>query len=147
MAKPLKFKDFINVDYTQTGDDQLAYRAKKRKTADTEHEALDFAARRKLARSLKKNKAKIAIGRKKAARKFADMDKLKKRANKQARNMFFKKLTKGADKSKLSFARRQDIEKRLDKMAPKIQKVARKLLPKVRQAEKDRKRKRNQKDD
>ena len=65
MAKALKFKDFINVDYTQTGDDQLAYRAKKRKTADTEHEALNFAARRKLARSLKKNKAKIAIGRKK----------------------------------------------------------------------------------
>lgn len=143
MAKPLRFKDFNTVDYTMTGDDQLANNAKKRKehipTGNT-GEALDFAARRKLARSMKKNKAKIALGRKKAARKFADMDKLKKRAQKQARMMFFKKLTKGAQKDDLSFARRQDIEKRLDKMQPKIDKVARKLLPKVRQQEKDRKR-------
>jgi hypothetical protein len=150
MAKPLRFKDFVSVDYTQSGDDQLAKQSKKRKldipTGNT-GEALDFAARRKLARSLKKNKAKIAMGRKRAARKFADMDKLKKRAQKQARTMFFKKLTKGADKGKLSFARRQEIEKRLDKMRPKIDKVARKLLPKVRKMEKDRKRGGQNKDD
>ena len=30
MAKPLSFKDFIVVDYTQTGDDLLAYQAHKR---------------------------------------------------------------------------------------------------------------------
>jgi len=143
MAKPLRFKDFVSVDYTQSGDDQLAKQSKKRKqhipTGNT-GEALDFTARRKLARAMKKNKAKIAIGRKKAARKFADMDKLKKRAQKQARMTFFKKITKGMSKDELSFARRQDIEKRLDKMGPKIDKLARKLLPKVRQQEKDRKR-------
>lgn len=134
----LKFKQFESVDSTMTGDDELNRNAQRRRRVD--NEALDFAARRKLARSMKKNKAKIALGRKKAARKFADMDKLKKRAQKQARMMFFKKLTKGAQKDDLSFARRQDIEKRLDKMQPKIDKVARKLLPKVRQQEKDRKR-------
>lgn len=143
MAKPLRFKDFVSVDYTQSGDDQLAKQSKKRKqhipTGNT-GEALDFTARRKLARAMKKNKAKIAIGRKKAARKFADMDKLKKRAQKQARMTFFRKITKGMSKDELSFARRQDIEKRLDKMGPKIDKLARKLLPKVRQQEKDRKR-------
>jgi len=143
MSKPLRFKDFVSVDYTQSGDDQLANQSKKRKehipTGNT-GEALDFTARRKLARSMKKNKAKIAIGRKRAARKFADMDKLKKRAQKQARMTFFKKITKGMSKDELSFARRQDIEKRLDKMKPKIDKLARKLLPKVRQQEKDRKR-------
>ena len=80
------------------------------------------------------------MGRKKAARKFADMDKLKKRAQKQARNMIFKKLVKNADKGDMSFARRQEIEKRLDKMKPKIDKLAKKLLPKVRQMEKERKR-------
>jgi hypothetical protein len=149
MAKPLRFKDFVSVDYTQSGDDQLAKQSKKRKqhipTGNT-GEALDFTARRKLARAMKKNKAKIAIGRKKAARKFADMDKLKKRAQKQARMTFFKKITKGMSKDELSFARRQDIEKRLDKMGPKIDKLARKLLPKVRQQEKDRKRGGNEDD-
>jgi hypothetical protein len=134
----LKFKQFESVDSTMTGDDQLNRNAQRRRRVD--NEALDFAARRKLARSMKKNKAKIAIGRKRAARKFADMDKLKKRAQKQARMQFFKKLTKGAQKDDLSFARRQEIEKRLDKMQPKIDKVARKLLPKVRKMEKDRKR-------
>lgn len=149
MAKPLRFKDFVSVDYTQSGDDQLAKQSKKRKqhipTGNT-GEALDFTARRKLARAMKKNKAKIAIGRKKAARKFADMDKLKKRAQKQARMTFFRKITKGMSKDELSFARRQDIEKRLDKMGPKIDKLARKLLPKVRQQEKDRKRGGNEDD-
>ena len=143
MSKPLKFKDFINVDYTQSGDDHVAYNAKKRKkhipTGNT-GEALSFQARRKLARSIKKNKAKIAIGRKKAARKFASMEKLKKRAQKQARMMIFKKLTKDSQKDKLSFARRQEIEKRLDKMKPKIDKLAKKLLPKVRKQEQERKR-------
>lgn len=150
MAKPLGFKQFNNVDYTMTGDDQLANNAKKRKehipTGNT-GEALDFAARRKLARAMKKNKAKIAVGRKRAARKFASSEKLKKRAQKQARMQFFKKLTKNIPKAELSFARRQEIEKRLDKMKPKIDKVAKKLLPKVRQMEKERKRGGNKNDD
>ena len=41
-------------------------------------EALTMQQRLARARSLKKNKAKIAIGRKKAARKIADMETLKK---------------------------------------------------------------------
>ena len=94
----------------------------------------------KLARSLKKNKAKIAMGRKRAARKVASMDVLKKRAQKQARMTIFKKLTKGVDKGELSMGRRASLEKRLDKMKPKIQKLAKKLLPKVRKGEMERKR-------
>jgi len=149
MAKPMSLKTFINVDYTQTGDPQQAYNAKKRKRdigagTDAEYsstnppskdEALNVQQRLKLARSLKKNKAKIAMGRKRAARKVASVDKLKTRAQKQARNTFLKKMTKGVDKGELSMARRQGLEKRLDKLKPKIDKLARKLLPKVRKAE------------
>ena len=49
MAKKLNFRDYINVDYTQTGDPQLALNAKKRKEAVEEptDEALSMAARRK----------------------------------------------------------------------------------------------------
>lgn len=103
-------------------------------------EALTLQQRMKLARSLKKNKAKIAMGRKRAARKVASMDVLKKRAQKQARMTIFKKLTKGVDKGELSMGRRASLEKRLDKMKPKIQKLAKKLLPKVRKGELERKR-------
>ena len=154
MAKPMSLKTFLNVDYTQTGDPQQAYNAKKRKRdigagSDAEYastnppnpkEALNVQQRMKLSRSLKKNKAKIAMGRKRAARKVANIDTLKKRAQKQARNQFLKKITKDVPKDELSLSRRQGIEKRLDKMKPKIDKLARKLLPQVRKGELEKKR-------
>jgi len=142
MAKPMSLKQFINVDYTQTGDPQLAYNAKKRKRDSGEGttEALTVQQRRKLAISLKKNKAKIARGRKIAARKVANMDTLKKRARRQARKAIVKKITKGIDKSELSVARRAEIEKRVDKMGSRIDRIAKKLLPKVRKSELARKR-------
>ena len=121
MSKPMGLKQFIEL--TEKPD-----------------EALTLQQRMKLARSLKKNKAKIAMGRKRAARKVASMDVLKKRAQKQARMTIFKKLTKGVDKGELSMGRRASLEKRLDKMKPKIQKLAKKLLPKVRKGELERKR-------
>ena len=105
-------------------------------------EALTMQQRLARARSLKKNKAKIAIGRKKkAARKIADMETLKKRARKQARNLLLKKITKDIPKGELSFARRQSIEKQLDKKKAVVDKIAKKLLPKVRQAEIQKKKK------
>ena len=104
-------------------------------------EALTMQQRLARARSLKKNKAKIAIGRKKAARKIADMETLKKRARKQARNLLLKKITKDIPKGELSFARRQSIEKQLDKKKAVVDKIAKKLLPKVRKAEIDRRKK------
>jgi hypothetical protein len=154
MAKPMSLKTFLNVDYTQTGDPQQAYNAKKRKRdigagSDAEYastnppnpkEALNVQQRMKLSRSLKKNKAKIAMGRKRAARKVANIDTLKKRAQKQARNQFLNKITKDVPKDELSLSRRQGIEKRLDKMKPKIDKLARKLLPQVRKGELEKKR-------
>jgi|SRR5210317_1019843 len=154
MAKPMSLKTFLNVDYTQTGDEFQATNAKKRKRdigagTDAEYsstnppskdEALTVQQRLKMARTFKKNKAKIAMGRKRAARKVASMDKLKTRAQKQARNTFLKKITKGIDKGELSLSRRASIEKRLDKMKPKIDKLAKKMLPKVRKAELEKKR-------
>lgn len=142
MAKPMSLKTFINVDYTQTGDPQQAYNAKKRKRDSGEGttEALTMQQRRKLARNLKKNKAKIARGRKIAARRVANMDVLKKRARRQARKAIVKKITKGIDKSELSVARRAEIEKRVDKMGSRIDRIAKKLLPTVRKSELARKR-------
>ena len=65
MAKPLSFKDFLAVDYTPGMPDQISYNAMKRKRGrigeDTTDEALSFASRRALARSMIKNKAKIKM--------------------------------------------------------------------------------------
>ena len=142
MAKPLGFKDFVSVDYTQDGDDQVAYNAKKRKKhipTGNADEALDMTQRLARKRSFKKNKAKIALGRKRAMKKVASLDVLKKRAQKQARTQVMKKLTKDVPKDELSLARRQEIEKRLDKMKQRIDKIAKKLIPVVRKKELERK--------
>ena len=151
--KPLDFKDFIAVDYKPGSDDQIKYNASKRKKQldrglndETQDEALDPMQRRARARQMKKNKAKIAIGRARAARRTASIEKLKKRARKQAINTVFKKLSKGSDRSDLPLARRQEIEKRIEKMKPRIDRIAKKLLPQVRKAEKER-RKGGSKDD
>lgn len=150
MAKPLRFKDFVSVDYTQTGDEELARNAKKRKqdipTGNTD-EALDMTQRMARKRAFKKNKAKIALGRKRAEKRMANMDTLKKRAQKAARGQILKKLTKDVPKDELSMSRRQDIEKRLDKMKPRIDKIAKKLLPQVRKNELERKRNRGKSGD
>ena len=150
--KPLSFKQFVNVDYTMTGDEELAYNAKKRKkdipTGNTNEdavetdEALDVQQRRKLAIRMKKNKSRIAMGRKRASRKVASMDKLKIRARKQARNQIIKKLTKDIPKYELSVARKKDIEKRLEKpsMQSRITRIAKKSLPQIRKAEIEKKR-------
>jgi hypothetical protein len=149
MAK-VGFKDFLSVDYTQTGDEQLALNAKKRKkdiptgntgeSVELETEALSMAQRRKRAIQMKKYASRLKVGRKKAAMKVADQKRLQKRARKAARNAIAKKLTKGIAKQDLTPARKADIEKRLDKMQPKINRLAKKLLPRLRKSELEKKR-------
>jgi|TARA_R110000737_G_scaffold51506_3_gene72876 hypothetical protein len=94
-------------------------------------EAASAKTRMKMKIAMKKNKAKIAIGRKKAAKKLASPEKLKSKAEKQARGLMLKKILKDRDKSDLSFSARQGVEKQLDKKKGAIKKLAKKLLPKV----------------
>lgn len=111
-------------------------------------EVLDMAQRRKLAMRMKKNKSRIAMARKRSERKTASMDVLKKRARKQARNAVVSKITKGQDKGDMSFARKKDIEKRLEKpaMQAKIDRNAKRLIKVVRKQELERKRNRGKGD-
>lgn len=141
------FKDYLAVDYTQTGDELLALKAKRRKIDDTTgpigeddfDEALTNMQRQKAKQTFRKNKAKIALGKKKAAKKIASPEQLQKRADKAARNILIKKITKDKDKSDLSFAQRTSIEKQLDKKKAAIKKIAKKLLPKLRIADREKK--------
>lgn len=138
----LSFKDFIVVDYTQTGDEYLAYKAHKRHRGvvgeETTDEALDFAARRARARTMKRIKAKLAIGRRRASKKAASKERLMKRARKHAISVLFKKFSKGKSRGELPLARRQEIEKRIEKMKGKVNVIAKKKLPQIRRLEKER---------
>jgi hypothetical protein len=131
MDKKLGFKDFLNVDLAPGEDGQVKYK-------DVQ-EALNLQQRMKKSRQMKKYASRIKLGRDKAARRTADPKRLKRRAQKQARNMIAKKLAK-ADYSSLSFARKQDIERRMEKLKPRIDRIAKKLLPKMRKLEQERKR-------
>ena len=97
----LSFKDFIVVDYKPGEHELVKYAAHKRHRGrigeETTDEALDFSQRRARARSMKKNKAKIAMGRKRMAKKPADAE-----------------------------------------LKPRIQKIARKMLPQIRKQDKER---------
>ena len=109
---------------------------------DEVDEALTAQQRRARARLLKRYASRIKMGRERAKRRFASPEKLKKRARKAARELVFKKISKDIPKSELTFARRQEIEKRLDTpaMKKKIDRLATKLLPKTRKAEMEKKR-------
>jgi hypothetical protein len=152
--KPLSFDD-LHVTQYRPGEDELTnYRAMKRKKHmyeatdsapenddESTDEALDMRQRLAKSRSFRRYKSKIKLGRDRAKKRMAKPDVLKRRANKAARNVILKKLTKGIPKSELSFARRNEIEKRLDK--PQVKKrlamLARRMYKDVRKKEVDRK--------
>ncbi len=109
---------------------------------DLVSEVLDMSQRRKMAMRMKKNKARIAMARKRSERKFASLDTLKKRARRQARKAMVSKITKGQDKGEMSVARKKEIEKRLERPAvqARIDRQAKKLVKVVRKQEIERKR-------
>ena len=103
-------------------------------------EALTPMQRRARARIMKRFQSRIELGRKRALRRFADPERLKNRARKAARKAILMKITKGIPKDELTFARRQEIEKRLDtpRMKQRIERLAVKMLPSIRKKEMER---------
>ena len=102
-------------------------------------EALNRAQRIKRSRAMKKARFKIKRGRDRASRKTASMDVLKKRARKAAIAIIKKKFTKGRNYDDLSPGEKEIIDKRLEKISPRrIEAIARKMLPKVRELARDR---------
>jgi len=105
-------------------------------------EALSVAARLKKGRDFKRNRAKVALGRSRAARKFADKKTLEKRARRSAYKAMYQKLTKNISKDDLSPQRKAEIEKRLNSPAFKnrIARMSKKMIKDVRKKEMERKR-------
>jgi len=105
---------------------------------ETQDEALNIAQRNKKSR-LMKAKGKI-IARKRAIsmKKKSSPEKLKKKAQKKARDLIAKKMLKGKSKADLSQSGKENLEKKLDKKKALIKKIAKKILPKVKAAETER---------
>lgn len=100
-------------------------------------EALSPQQRRRRALQMNRMKAKIQLGRKRAARRFADPKRLKQRALRAARKVVFNALAKQVPKDELTYQRRQEIEKRMEnpRMKQRIERLAVKLLKKERDLE------------
>ena len=92
---------------------------------------------------MRKLAPKIKIGRERAKRRMPDMKRFKRRAEKAARMKLLKKFSKGQDKGSLSFAKRAELEKRLEKPAVKAQiaRLAKRMLKDVRKKEMERRNK------
>ena len=102
------FKDLITVDLKPGEDELTKYRKKKsnRIAHDTSEdkeveEALSIQQRMKKRQQMRRLKAKIALGRKKAMRRTANTEVLKKRAKRKARQQVLKKFLKGKRKEDL----------------------------------------------
>jgi hypothetical protein len=98
-------------------------------------EVATIQQRMKMKAAMRRNKAKIKLGKRKAERKVADKERLQKRAQRQARKAVLAKILKGKDKSELSYGARASFEKQLNKRGALIKRLARKLLPTVRKAD------------
>ncbi len=94
-------------------------------------EALTVAQRMKRRNAMRKAKAKIALGRRRAARRKPTRKVYVKRAERAARNLVFKKLAGGKDKNDMSYAARLGIEKRMKGKTKAIKALSKKLLPKL----------------
>ena len=103
------------------------------------NEAWTIQRKRKQGMMMKRKAKVIARARKRKLKRFADPQALKKRAQKAARALVFKKISGG--KTKGEMASQQQIiamEKKLEKYKAKIDKLAIKLLPKIKKAEAER---------
>lgn len=157
LDRPKLSFDDLHVTQYRPGEDELTnYRAYRRKrvqgagsgeggpigeSTDVE-EALTVQQRLARKRMFKRIQPRIRLGREKAKRRIASKEKLMKRARKQVRMQFFKKFTKDIPKDELTYARRAEIEKRLDKPAIKrrIDMLSKRMFPKTRKAELEKKR-------
>jgi hypothetical protein len=107
---------------------------------DLEERVLTVQQRRARGRQMKRLAKRIAKKRAIKMKKIAGVDQLKKRANKAAKQLLRKKVAgaQGAKYAELSPQQKMVIDKMVEKKAGAIPKIAMKLLPKIKKAEKER---------
>lgn len=99
-------------------------------------EALSVQGRLKRRFNARKNKQKLKISRNLAMRRASSPDRLKKRANRGARGMIYKRLLRGRSRAKLPPSERARFEKMIDtRFSGLISRLSTRMLPNMRKAE------------
>ena len=101
-------------------------------------EVISRTERLKRGQRMKRMSKRIQMAKKRALRRAPSMDVLQKRARKQAKNQMIQKWTRGQSKSDLSIGRRADLEKRIKKMGPRLDRMVKKLMPDLRKQDRER---------
>ena len=106
-------------------------------TEELDEAVMTLQQRMKRARTMKRIAKKLAMKRKIRKKRFADASRLLQRARKAAKNILRKKLagSRGENYKQLSFSGKMSVDKLVDKRSGVIDKLAKRLLPKVRKAE------------
>ena len=101
-------------------------------------EALTPAQRLKRSRVMKQKTKIIQRKRAIAMKKRAPSEVIQKRALKKARDVLTKKILNNKSKSELGYGELDQLDKKLDKKKAVIKKIAKKMLPQLKKAEKER---------
>ena len=106
----------------------------------TLQEILNVQQRLKRKQMMKRIKAKIKLGRRRAKYKIAAPAKLKRRSQKKARELIRARVagSLGKDYKKLPLAGRMQVDKKVEKKKDLIARIAKRLMPKVKKAEMER---------
>jgi|TARA_R110000796_G_scaffold161834_1_gene278581 hypothetical protein len=105
------------------------------KEIDELDEVLGIRARMRMKQSMRKNKSKIKMGARRAKKRTANTTRLKSRSNRSARREIMDKILKGKKKSDLSYGARAGIERRVNKRGALIRRLAKRMLPAKRKAD------------
>jgi len=140
----ITFKEFIKEEVTEEEIDALI---ESLEWEDVIHlfdeedmivEDISAKERIKKSQKLKSRKVLMALARKVKLKRSATLGTLKNRTKTDARRMIMKKMLKGRSKKSLSATEKNSIEARTSKVMTMMNNLPTKLLPKVRQLQRDR---------
>ena len=140
----LTFKEFIKEEVTEEEIDALIESLEWEDVIhlfDEEDMIVeDISAKERIQKGqrLKSRKVLMALARKVKLKRSATLGTLKKRTKTDARRMIMKKMLKGRGKKQLSASEKNSIEARTSKMIGMMNNLPAKLLPKIRQLQRDR---------
>jgi len=140
----ISFKEFIKEEVTEEEIDALIESLEWEDVIhlfDEEDMIVeDISAKERIRKSqkLKSRKVLMALARKVKLKRSATLSTLKNRTKTDARRMIMKKMLKGRSKKNLSATEKNSIEARTSKVMTMMNNLPTKLLPKVRQLQRDR---------
>jgi hypothetical protein len=140
----ISFKEFIEEEVTEEEIDALIESLEWEDAIhlfDEEDMIIeDISAKERIQKGqkLKSRKVLMALARKIKLKRSATLGTLKKRTKTDARRMIMKKMLKGRGKKQLSASEKNSIEARTSKMIGMMNNLPAKLLPKIRQLQRDR---------